>query len=134
MTMFAPTMADQTPLLRRALWIDAGGSLAGAIAALVAAGPIEALTGIPAALLPPVGVSFLVFVAGVIFVATRPTINRRHAQIIMTLNFLYVALCVATLIFGWLPLTPLGFWIFAAQALMVDLFAVGQFLGLRRSR
>jgi hypothetical protein len=132
MTTFSSNLGDQASLLRRALWIDAGISFGAAIAAIVAAGPIEALTGIPAAILPPVGVSFLVFVAGVSFVASRPTINRRHVQVIMALNFLYVPLCFAALIFGWLSLTPLGAWIFPAQALMVGLFGVGQWLGLRR--
>src|SRR5687767_2121232 len=134
MTTLAQTAPDRDLLLGRVIQADAVAIVAACAAALLAAGPIEAATGIPAALLQPLGVVFLVYAAGLAYTASRPTISRAAARAIMLLNFGWVALSVAALIFGWLPLTPAGFWVVAAQAAAVDLLAVAQYLGLRRAR
>lgn len=121
-------------LLRRALQLDAVASIGSTAAALLAAGPISAFTGIPAPLVQTIGAVFLVFTATIVYGSTRPVIDRRIAWVIMIANFSWVALSAAALIFGWLPLTPAGFWVVVAQAVLVDLLAVAQFLGLRRGR
>jgi hypothetical protein len=134
MTTLAQATPDRAPLLRRALLTDAALSFVSSTAALVAAGPLAAATGIPAGLLQALGAVFLVYTAGLAYTATRPTLDRRAAWAFTILNFAWVALSVAALIFGWLPLTPAGFWVVVAQAVAVDLLAVAQYLGLRRSR
>jgi hypothetical protein len=134
MTTLAQPARDHETLLRRAMQIDAAVSFASAATALVAAGPLEAATGIPAALLQPLGAVFLVYASGLAYAATRPAIDRRAAWGFAYLNFSWVALSAAALIFGWLPLNAVGFWLVVAQALLVDLFGVAQVIGLRRSR
>jgi hypothetical protein len=134
MTTFAQTTPDRDQFLRRVLQVDALVSAGSTAVALFAAGPVEALTGIPAGLHQTIGALFVFFVAGVAYTATRPTINRAAARTIMLLNFGWVALSAAALLFGWLPLTPAGFWVVVVQAVVVDLLAVAQFLGLRRAR
>lgn len=132
MTTFAQTTPDRAPLLRRAIQIDAVAVFVSSAAALVAAGSIEAATGIPAALLQPLGAAFLVYAAALTVIGTRPVIDRRIAWALMSFNFAWVALSAAALILGWLPLTPAGFWVVVAQAVLVDLIGVAQFLGLRQ--
>lgn len=134
MTTLAQPALDRAPLLRRAMQIDVVAIVASCAAALGAAAPIEAATGIPAALLQPLGVVFLVYAAALAYAATRPVIDRRVATTFMILNFAWVAASVAALAFGWLPLTPAGFWVVVAQAVLVDLLAVAQLIGLRRSK
>lgn len=132
MTAMAQTRPDRAPLLRRALQTDAVVSGVSTAAIILAAGPLAAATGIPAALLQIVGAVFVGFTAGVAYTATRPAIDRRAAWLIMSLNFGWVALSAAALILGWLPLTPLGFWVVVVQAVVVDLLGVAQLVGLRR--
>lgn len=134
MATIAQSLPDRTTLLRRALMADVVVSGVSSVSLLVAAGPIAALTGAPAGLLQILGVAFVIFTAGVAYVASRPTINRAQAWTVALLNFGWVALCVAALAFSWLPLTPFGFWAVIAQAAVVDLLGVAQYLGLRRSR
>src|SRR5687767_3284289 len=102
MTTLAQTMPDRDQLLRRALQADAAAIVASCAAALLAAGPIEAATGIPAALLQPLGVVFLLYAGALAFVATRPAISRAAARVVAAVNFAWVAASVAALIFGWL--------------------------------
>jgi hypothetical protein len=135
MTAIPQTMtAGRDALLRRALQADLAVSGSSTAAALLAAGPIAAATGIPAGLLQAIGAAFIAFVALLAYTATRPMIDRRLASGITALNFGWVALSAAALIFGWLPLSPAGFWLVVAQAIVVDLLAVAQFIGLRRLR
>lgn len=134
MATLAQSLPDRTALLRRALQADAVVSGVSSVSLLVAAGPIAVATGAPAGLLQILGVAFVIFTAGVAFAATRPTINRAQAWTIALLNFGWVALSVAALALSWLPLTPAGFWAVVAQAVVVDLIGVAQYLGLRRSK
>lgn len=132
MTTMAQSIPDRDQLLRRAIQADAAVSGASTAALLLAAGPIAAATGIPAGTLQAIGVAFIPFVALCLYVGARPALDRRLATVIMGLNFAWVALSVAALIFGWLPLTSAGFWAVVGQAVAVDLLAVAQYLGLRR--
>lgn len=134
MTAIAQTAPGRTPLLRRALQADAVVSFGSVAAALFAAGPIEAATGIPAGLLQILGLIFLFYASALAYTATRPEIDRRAAWAFVGLNFAWVALSAAALSFGWLPVNAAGFWLVVAQAVAVDLLAVAQLVGLRRGR
>lgn len=132
-TVVQPTL-DRAALLRRALQADAMVSGAASVAAIVAAAPVAAATGIPAALLQPLGAMFLAYAGVLAYASTRPTIKRTLAWGVVTLNSLWVIACVAVLGFGWVPLTGTGVWVVVTQAVLVDLFAGAQYLGLRRAR
>jgi hypothetical protein len=122
-------------LLRRAIQADLAVSLPAVVATLLAAAPLSALTGIPSTTIQMIGaLVFLPYTAGLIYAATRPEPTQRLGLIFMSLNFSWVAISALALILGWLPLTTAGFWVVVFQAIVVDLLAVAQFLGLRRMR
>jgi hypothetical protein len=134
MTTFAQPTSDATLLLRRALQIDAAVSGSSVLLILFAAAPLATATGISVSLIQIFGLVFLLFTAGLVFTVSRPVLDRRLAWIFVGLNFAWVALSFAALLFGWLPLTSFGFWFVVVQAVVVDLLGVAQYLGLRRSR
>jgi hypothetical protein len=135
MSTFASTAPKSTGLLRRAVQADAVVSATSTVALLFAAAPLADITGIPLLVLQAVGWAvFLPFSAALIYSLSRPTIDRRMAWAFIALNFGWVAISGLALIFGWLPLTPTGFWIVLIQAIVVDLLGVGQFLAVRRMR
>jgi hypothetical protein len=133
MTTLAHVGSDHSPL-RRIIQLDAVAVFVSSTAALVGAAPIEAATGIPATLLQLLGVVFLAYGGLLAFVTTQPSISRSTGWTLMSVNFAWVALSIAALAFGWLPLTPVGFWVVVAQALLVDLIGVAQLVVLWRSR
>ncbi len=135
MSTFASTAPERAGLLRRAVQADAVVSSLSACAILFAAAPLAEITGIPLGVIQAVGWAvFLPFSAALIYSLSRPAVDRRMAWAFITLNFSWVALSGLALIFGWLPLTPTGFWIVLIQAIVVDLLGVGQFLAVRRMR
>jgi hypothetical protein len=135
MSAFAALPPHRAGLLRRAVQADVVVSSLSTCAILFATAPLATLTGIPPLVLQIVGWAvFLPFSAALLYSLSRPAIDRRMGWLFVILNFSWVALSGLALIFGWLPLTPAGFWIVLIQAIVVDLLGVGQFLAVRRTR
>ncbi|MGH3089087.1 MAG: hypothetical protein ACRDSJ_17450 [Rubrobacteraceae bacterium] len=127
-------------LLRVALKLDAAATGAVGALMLLAAGtvvgvqrPFVALLGIPASVLVAVGVFLIVYAVFVWGVGSRRRVSRTGAWIAVAINVAYVAGCVAVVAAGWFPLTALGVLFVLAQAAAVAIFAVAQYLGLRRN-
>lgn len=128
-------------LLRLALKVDAAASGALGVLMLLTAGvvigvqrPFMLLLGTPPALLVTVGLFLVAFAAFVWIIGTREKINRTSAWAVVGANLLWVLGSVALAVAGGFPLTALGVAFVLVQAVAVFLFAVLQFLGLRRSR
>ena len=124
---------ERSTLLRRALVANA--LFSGASGALLALGarPVAIFLGLENALfLTITGVLLLLYAAGLLYVATRPTVNRAAAWMAVALDLLWVAASAAILLGGWLPLTTAGRWAVGIVAELVALFALFQYLGLRR--
>lgn len=132
-TVSAPTAApfSASPLLRFALKLDGAVSGATGLVHLVAAAPLADLFGIPEPWLRALGAFMLVYgvVAWRIGAAPRPV----TAWAIVAGNVVWVDASIAVLVLGaWSPEPAGSVWI-ALQAAIVGVFAVLQFLGLRRS-
>lgn len=125
--------AQKSNLLRNALRGNALFSGTSGLVALLAAPSLAAFTGIePPIIFVVLGIVLILYAVDLWWVASRQTINRRLAWAAIILDILWVAGSVALLLFGWLPLTVAGSWTIALLAEVVAIFAVLQFIGLRR--
>jgi hypothetical protein len=131
MAVLTPPTTDRS-LLRRATETDAAVSGVSATLLLATSAALGPLLGIPASYLFGVGLVFVPFAAFAAYAATRPKFDRRLGWALVVMNSVWVILSGALLISDVLPLTPAGFWFVVAQAVVVDLIAVAQYLGLRR--
>ena len=123
-----------TPFLRRVLLADAG--ISAAVGALMAAGagPLQRLTGLPATLLIPAGLSLLPYAAYLLWAATRRTLPRAAVWVPIVLNAIWAVDC-ATVAFGgaYAPSAP-GLAFLAVQAVTVLAFAELEFVGMQRAQ
>lgn len=127
------TTDDSSTLLRRALVANALFSGASGTLLALGARPVASFLGLDAVLfLTATGVLLILYAADLLYVATRPAINRTAVWIAVILDLSWVAGSALILFGGWLPLTTAGKWTIGIVAELVFLFAVFQYLGLRR--
>jgi hypothetical protein len=124
--------AHSSLFLRRALMLDALASGATALLLIAAAGFLDALLGLPVALLRGAGLLLVPYVAFVAFVATRPRIEPAGVWVIVACNVLWVLASFLVLLSGKLAPTGLGIAFVVAQAIVVALLGELQVMGLRR--
>ncbi len=117
-----PTLSRET-LLRLVLKLDAVVTGANGVAYLAAAGPLEDLFGVDAALQRPIGAFLVMFAAGVWLVATRPAISRGAVMAIAGANALWAVASLAFAIAGVSSPTTVGTVWIVLQALVVGGFA-----------
>jgi hypothetical protein len=122
-----------SPLLRFALMLDAGATLATGGAMLVFAEPLHALLNLPAALMTGAGVFMLGYALVVALLSRRATLPRWAVWTIIIGNALWAIDCVALAFIGIYAPTALGIAFLLAQAAAVAGFAELQFVGLNRS-
>lgn len=79
-----------------------------------------------------VGVGLLLFAAELAWIAIRKPADRRVLTIIFGLDVAWVIASAIILLTGWLPLTTAGMWTIITVADIVAVFAVLEFIGLRR--
>ncbi|MDF5755296.1 hypothetical protein [Spongiactinospora sp. TRM90649] len=133
MTMTTAGTARRTPPLRLVLRIDT--VLTGGFAVLLAAlaGPLASLLALPEPFLRWAGVVLLPVTAFLIFLATRREPPRAGVWSLITLNVLWTAGSLALLFTPWIAPNALGVAFWAAQAVLVGVFAAAQYTGLRRN-
>ena len=117
-----PTLSREA-LLRLVLKLDAVVTGANGVAYLAAAGPLEDLLGVDAAVQRPIGAFLMLFAAGVWLVATRPAISHRAVMAIAGANALWVIASLAVAIAGVSSPTTAGTVWIVLQALVVGGFA-----------
>ena len=135
-TMVATQSANRLrTLLHKILLVDSLSSGAAGIAFIIASGPIAAFMGManPLALVI-LGLLFVVFAAAVYYTASREVINRRAAWLIFELNVAYIVGSVIILLADAFGLSPEGRWLVLILADLVTVFAIVEFIGLRRMR
>ena len=131
------TTTDRDPqaLLRRALLVDAVATAG--MGALLAAAPgafaLDALLGLPVALLRGAGLALLPFAALLAWVARRPRLPARPAWTLVIVNVLWAIDSVVLPLTGWIDPTALGAAFVVAQGLIVAAFAWIEWTGLRRA-
>ncbi len=127
------THVTRSMLLKRALQANGAFSALSGIALVVAAGPVAKLLGLGVpAILTALGAGLLVYAAALFFNAVRATPNLLEAWIAVILDLGWVAGSGVLILAG--LLTPAGNWMVAMVADVVLLFAVLQFLGIRKLR
>jgi hypothetical protein len=119
-------------LLHDALRLDAAVTGANGVAYLVAAGPLEDLLGLDAALLRGAGAVLVAFAVAVLVAGTRRTPPAAAVKAIVAVNAVWALDSVVAAVAGWgSPETAGTVWI-VLQAVVVAGFAALQALGLRR--
>jgi hypothetical protein len=126
------TYDQSSTFLRRALMLDAVASGATGLLAIAAAGPLEGLLGLPAALLRGAGLVLVPYVAFVIWTGTREAIPRPAVWVVIVANVLWAAASALLLVSGWIAPTALGYAFVIGQAVVVALLGELQYMGLRR--
>ena len=120
-------------LLKRALRGNAAFSVVSGAVLVVEAPFLAPIMGIPSPLaLTVTGIVLLPFGLLLWWLAGREELARTVGWIAIELDVLWVAGSIALLLSGWLPLTTAGNWIIALLADAVAMFAVLQYLGVRR--
>ena len=108
--------------------------LSGAVL-IVASGPVAELIELGNTLpLVLLGVVLLLYGGDLLYFAGREPTNRRVAQAAIVLNMLWVIGSYLGLLMGWFPVNTAGKWAIALVAEVVFIFAVLEFIALRRTR
>jgi hypothetical protein len=134
MTTHVPEESKSNLLVRVLRADGVFAALSGAISVLVA-GPIAELFDLdtPVALVL-LGIVLLGYGATLLYFAGRETQNRSIAKIAILLNTLWVIGSYAGLLFGLFPVNTAGRWAIALIAEVVAVFAILEYIALRRTR
>lgn len=122
-------------MLRRALLGNSLFSAISGVALILGARPIAALIGsqVPLAL-TSLGAVLALYAVGLYYTATQEPLDTRAALIGIELDVAWVVGSAILLFSDWLALTMEGKWAIAIIAEIVAVFAIVQYLGLRRVR
>jgi hypothetical protein len=122
-----------SPLLRKALGLDALVSGGMGLLLTASAAPLSSLLGMPYAFLTGVGIACLVWAAFTGWASRRAEISSTLVWTIIVLNALWVLESALIVLLGWVQPTTFGMVFVAGQALAVFALTEAQFIGLRRS-
>lgn len=126
--------ARQTlPSLRSLLLLDAATCATMGVALDFGAGPIAALTGLPAGLLFYAGLSLLPIAAFMALVALRPALQPAGGLLTVAGNAGWVLASLLLLATGWVAPNGLGIAFVLAQAAAVAVLALLELTALRRT-
>jgi hypothetical protein len=124
---------ERQQLLRRALLANASFSTISGLALVFAEREIVRLLGLPDTVsLVPLGISLLVFAAVLVHFARKKTINLLDAWIAVVMDAAWVIGSYPLLFVA--PFSTAGKWIVGIVAEVVMVFALLQWLGIRRIR
>jgi hypothetical protein len=122
-----------TPMLRNVLRVDAALSGLTALALMVDAEPLSAMTGLPAGILRAIGVALVPWTALLAWLASRPVFPSAALVTVIALNFVWALDC-ALAAFGVIGSPAgLGVAVLALQAVGTVVLAEFEWVGLRRA-
>lgn len=121
-----------TGFLKLALLADAVASGAMGLLLVLAAGPLTGWLGLPEELMRAVGVFLVPYALAVTYVGTRQKVLSAAVNAIILANTLWVVASFALLSSGTLSPSLLGYLFVTAQAMAVAVFAIAQYIGLRK--
>jgi hypothetical protein len=129
------TRPEPARLLRRVLQVNAFFSGISGAGMLLAAGPIARLLGVevswPIVLL---GADLLLFAAWVGYESAQTVLRVRRARVVLALDIAWVVASAMIIALDPFDLSTAGKWAVAAVADVVAVFALVEYLGLRRLR
>ena len=133
-TVRSSNQARRGGLLRNTLRANAVFSEISGLVFLLFAGRLSALIGIQPPLVFTVMGAVVLGYGALLWLGTRqPEVSRTLAIFAIVADVLWVVDSAVVLLTGWLPLTTAGMWIVAILADIVLVFAILQFVGLRRA-
>ncbi|MEM7030586.1 MAG: hypothetical protein AAF629_13545 [Chloroflexota bacterium] len=125
--------ANTSSLLQRALQGNGLFSLLSGLAFIIAANPIATfLGGVSSTVLMAVGVGLLIYAADLFFVARQSPIKPLFAWLFIAGDVVWVLASALLLMTDWVAFTNAGWWAVAIIADIVAVFAILQYVGLRR--
>jgi hypothetical protein len=134
-TYQANVAATPASFLRRVLLGNAAFGVVSGLVCLLWAQPLATALGLaPPWIVTGLGVGLLLFAAELAWIALRAPENRRVVTTIFALDVAWVVASVIVLFSSWAPPTPVGTWVVVIVADIVAVFAVLEFIGLRRLR
>ena len=136
MTTFqASVVATPASFVRRVLLSNAAFGLASGLVCLLWAQALATALGLAQPwIVSGLGVGLLLFAGELAWIALQAPENRRALTTIFALDVAWVIASVILLFSGWAPPTPVGTWVVIMVADIVAVFAVLEFIGLRRLR
>jgi hypothetical protein len=133
MTIQSTTQSIKSNLLCRMLQANGIFSGLSGVTMSVASGPLATFLGLDAPLiLVAVGVSLILYALALFQASRQEPINRPFVIAAIVLDTLWVVASWDMLLTGLVSFTPAGWWTVAMVADIVTVFAVAQFVGLRR--
>ena len=134
MTTTSALQTKPSSLLRNAILGNAAFSLVSGLASALGSGPLAALMGLPdSTVLLVMGVILIPYAYFLYRGAIQQPIAGQFAVTVILLDIAWVTGSLILLASGLVPLTTVGKWGIAIIADLVALFALVQFLGLRRA-
>jgi hypothetical protein len=127
------TSLPASPLLRRALVLDAVVTGACALPLAFGGRMLAGLLGLPASLLTSAGVGLIVYTAFLVWLLRRDTLPRGAVWFVIAGNALWAIDSVLLLFTNWIDPTVIGQAFVVFQAVVVAVFAEAQYVGLRRT-
>lgn len=126
---------DRFSTLRRAIQSNGAFSALSGLVLALGGKTVAAFIGLESsAILTGLGIVLMVYAVDLFWVASRPEIDRRLGWTAVILDVAWVVASYAILLIGWPSLTVAGKWTIALLAEAVGIFAIWQYVGLRRAR
>jgi len=126
-------LIQSSPLLRKALALDAAACAGMGLLLASAAGPLAAPLGLPETLLRSAGLVLLPCAALLAVLAGREALPRLAIYAVIGVNLIWIVDSIAILLMGWFAPTGLGIAFVLAQAAAVAFVTELEVIGLRRS-
>ncbi|MGX5736271.1 hypothetical protein [Bosea thiooxidans] len=127
------SLIQSSPLLRKALALDAAACAGVGLLLAMAAGPLSAPLGLPESFLRGAGIILLPCAVLLGFLASRRVLPRFAIYAVIGINLVWIVDSIAILLMGWFAPTGLGIAFVLAQAVAVAVVTELEVIGFRRS-
>jgi len=127
------SLIQSSPLLRKALALDAAACAGMGLLLATAAGPLAQPLGLPEAFLRGAGIVLLPCAVLLGFLASRKVLPRLAIYTVIGINLVWIVDSIAILLMGWFAPTGLGIAFVLAQAAAVAIVTELEVIGFRRS-
>jgi len=127
------SLIQSSPLLRKALALDAAACAGMGLLLATAAGPLAAPLGLPESFLRGAGIVLPPCAALLAVLASRKVLPRVAIYAVIGINLVWIVDSIAILLMGWFAPTGLGIAFVLAQAAAVAIVTELEVIGFRRS-
>lgn len=133
--MTTQILSLNTTTARRASWGDGLFCTVSGVVFALGAEAISSFSGIvPSSLVLVLGLGLIIYGLGAFYLATNQPFDRRLPQTMLIGNVAWIVGSIILLIVNPFPMTTAGRWLVLIIADVVGVFAIWQYIGLRRMR